>query len=345
MAMHSSSFQRLCNVTLSFLISLSILLLNSCGAQSDKNYSRLTGEALGTYYSVIVNSPATDTATQQAIDSTLDAINAVFSIYDSSSVITRFNRAASYVAHEEFASLLAESQRVSALTGGAYDPTVGALARLWGFGTSSCSAVDSAALSVARTYTGYSHLCVAGDTVFKDDTRVELTLNAMAKGYAADRIALTLRRRGCPAAMVEVGGEIAAYGVSPRGDAWRVGIDAPEKGNLPGEKLILAFSIDSGGVATSGNYREFVQFGDKEWGHTINPRTGQPEKNNLLSATVVAPTCAAADALATAMMVMGVDESKELVKSTSWVECVLIYREDGKLVQWASEGVRSRMVR
>lgn len=345
MAMRTKGFQRLLRVTLPSLFSLPLLLLNSCGTRSNEKYSRLAGEALGTYYSVIVASPATDTATRQAIDSTLDAINAVFSIYDSSSVIARFNRAASYIAHGEFASLLAASQRVSALTGGAYDPTVGAVARLWGFGTSSFTAADSAALSAARTYTGYGHLRVAGDTVFKDDPRVELTLNAMAKGYAADRIALTLRQRGCQAAMVEVGGEITAYGVSPRGDAWRVGVDAPEKGNLPGEKLILAFSIDSGGVATSGNYREYVQRGDKEWGHTINPRTGRPERNNLLSATVVAPTCAAADALATAMMVMGVEESKELVRKTSWVECVLIYCEDGELVQWASKGIRNRMAR
>lgn len=317
--------------------------LTGCGAREGESYSRLTGEALGTYYSVVVASPAGDTAARWAIDSTLGAINATFSIYDSGTVISRFNRAAAFVTHGEFAALLAESQRVSALTRGAYDPTVGALARLWGFGADEFSPVDSCALAEARSYTGYEHLRVSGDTVYKDDSRVELTLNAMAKGYAADRIALALRRGGHGAAMVEVGGEISAYGVSPRGDAWRVGIDAPEKGNMPGEKLITSFTLDSGGVATSGNYREYVQRGEKEWGHTINPRTGRPEKNSLLSATVLAPTCAAADALATAMMVMGPEESKALVERTEGVECLLIYRDGGKLVQWASRGIRNRM--
>lgn len=336
----------LCGCKTIFFILPAFLLvgLAGCGGQSNENYKHLSGKALGTYYSVIVSVPSGDTAVKRAVDSTLDAINSIFSIYDSSTVIVRFNRAEEYVVHAEFAALLEESQRVSAMTRGAYDPTVGTVARLWGFGAETLSQVDTAAIAAARAYTGYGHLRVSGDTVFKDDPRVELTLNAMAKGYAADRIALALRRRGCPAAMVEVGGEIAVYGVSQRGDAWRVGIDAPEKGNMPGYKLITAFTIDSGGVATSGNYREYVQMGGQEWGHTMNPRTGRPEKNNLLSATVVASSCALADALATAMMVMGPEEAKAFAERTEGVECLLIYSEKGQPMQWASSGIRDRMV-
>lgn len=319
-------------------VAVSLLICGGCAPRGQQGYSRYMGKALGTYYSIVLNAGA-DTAVQRVIDSTLAAVNTIFSIYDSSTVISRFNRAEAYIVNPEFAALLSESQRISELTGGAYDPTVGALARIWGFGATEFTAVDTAALNAARGYTGYWHLRVNGDTVFKDDPRVELTLNAMAKGYASDRVALALRRHGCPSALVEVGGEIAAYGVSPRGDAWRVGIDAPEKKGLPGEKLVAGFSIDSGGVATSGNYRQYIQAGGEEWGHTINPRSGRPERNNVLSATVIASTCAAADALATAMMVLGHEESVRLVERTPGVECLLIYEKNGECIQWVSKGL------
>lgn len=325
---------------LAICIASILLVFVGCSSNGNVKYRRFAGKALGTYYSITVASSMADSVVQQTIDSTFSAVNYLFSIYDSSTVISHFNRAKEYVVNTEFAALLSLSQRMSELTQGAYDPTVGVLARLWGFGADQFKAVDTAALAAARTYTGYKHIRISGDTVFKDDPRVELTLNAMAKGYASDRIAAALQQHGCTAAMVEVGGEIATYGSSPRGDAWRLGIDAPEKGNMPGEKLITTFTLDSGGIATSGNYREFQESNGKEWGHTINPTTGMPERNNLLSATVVAGTCAIADALATAMMVLGPEKSMALVEETDGIECVLLYLDNGELRQWASAGIK-----
>lgn len=313
-----------------------------CGSKSTERYIQHVGKALGTYYSITVAATMGDTTAQRIIDSTLNSVNAIFSIYDSTSTISRFNRTSQYIVHAEFARLLVESQRISLLTNGAYDPTVGAIARLWGFGAAPFEGIDTAQLTAAHGYTGYTLLRVHGDTVFKAHPRVELTLNAMAKGYASDRVALSLRERGYRAALVEVGGEIAAYGESPRGDAWRVGIDAPEKGHMPGEKLISTFTLDSGGVATSGNYREYLATKSGEWGHTIDPTTGQPVRNKLLSATVVAPTCAAADALATAMMVLGPNKSMELVEGIDGIECLLIYENEGRPTQWASAGFRDK---
>lgn len=319
-----------------------VLLLTLCACNrgaKQAGFTRIEGAALGTFY--MVNYPdSLGLPVREIVDSTLTASERLFSIYDSLSVISRFNRAESYIVDREFAILTALSQEVSRISNGAFDPTVGPLARLWGFGEQrDFVASDTVGFSRLLNLVGYSHLRVSGDTIFKTHPEVEVSYNGIAKGYAADRVAEALQRAGCRAALVEVGGEIALFGKSPRGEAWRLGIDSPEKGTLPGENLAMTIEVAEGGVATSGNYRKFVQSGGKEWGHTIDPRTGRPISNTLLSATVVAPNCAIADGLATAMMVLGVEGSQKLVKSLPEVECSLIYLANDSVKVWHSEGL------
>lgn len=327
---------------LPLVLATSLGLASSCQHQGLPQYAFLRGEALGTFYSITVDLD-TSQALFHAIDSTIDQINAHFSIYDSSSAICQFNRANAYIVDREFAQLTALALHVAEASHGAFDPTVGPYARVWGFAKQDYSATDTLLLDSMRAYVGYQHLRVVGDTVSKDHPRVELSYNAIAKGYASDRVLATLQRWGAQNAMVEIGGEVALLGRNPHREPWRIGIDAPQPGLTPGEKLVRTLADTLGGIATSGNYRNIHAEGGKRWGHTIDPRTGHPALNTTRSATILAPSCAEADAWATACMVLAPEEAKAIIQTQPDLKAFLIYQHaptDTTLVSWSSQSLQ-----
>ena len=323
-------------------LTLLLGLAGGCQQYTSRPYAFLHGEALGTFYAITVDLD-TSKALLQAIDSTLDQINARFSIYDSSSLICQFNLAQEYIVDNEFAKLTSLALRVAAASNGAFDPTVGPYARAWGFAQTDYAADDTLLLESMRDYVGYNHLRVAGDTIFKNHPKVELSFNAIAKGYASDCVLATLRRRGAVNAMVEIGGEVALLGRNPHGQPWRIGIDAPVPGLAPGEKLLRTLADTAGGIATSGNYRNFHIEGKKHWGHTIDPRNGHPAQSTMRSATILAPTCAEADAWATACMVMPPEEAKATIAQQTDLKAFLVYQRspiDTTLITWNSKNLQ-----
>lgn len=316
------------------------VFLAACQEAPKASYRNFSGEGIGTFYQISLRD-SIERDLHSPIDSILTAMNHLFSLFSKESVITSFNQSANGIASAEFATLTREAKRFSELTNRAFDPTIAPLVRLWGFGPDASQLPDSATVSSLVARIGVQYVHVANDSVLKDLPSISLDYNGIAKGYTVDQVAQYLERMGIRHYMVNIGGEIRANGLNSRGEAWIFGIETPEQGNVPGSSIVQRIQLSSCALATSGNYRSFREEGTKKWGHTINPHTGYPEENSLLSATVLAPTCTEADALATSMMVMGLDSAKRLVERIPEVEAILIARHDSTTYEvWNSQGVQ-----
>ena len=284
----------------------------------------LRGETMGTIYNVKCL-PGADSSfgdrsgperLQALVDARLAEINALMSTYDPASEISRFNASRSdapFKVSPETLRVLSLAQSISEVTGGAFDITVGPLVNAFGFGAGSHGRhpPDEARLQALRANVGYHLLNIDAQagTVAKARPGVYVDLAAIAKGYGVDAIAALLEKQGFENYMVEIGGEVRAHGVNVRGVAWRIGVERPQD---EGQSIERVISVADVGVATSGDYRNFYMVDGKRLSHTIDPRTGRPIAHHLASVTVVDPACARADALATALMVLGPDEGAAL---------------------------------
>lgn len=299
------------------------MLLLACACTGGK-YETFSGYAQGGTYRVKVNmqgvrvSPETVAA---AIDSLLEAIDFSISGYNRNSLLSKRNAGEEIVPDRYFSELLELSEKYKELSGGAFDVYSGPLFDLWGFGFTSDSLPSDEAIERALAD------CKAGKI---------LNFNAIAQGYSCDIVAEYLYSIGVKDMLVDIG-EIFCDGRNPSGKGWSIGVDNPVDGNdSPGSDLrgIWRSNGAAQGIVTSGNYRKFYVKDGKKYAHTIDPRSGRPVEHGLLSASVVAPTAAEADALATACMVLGPQGARELVEALDGVEAYLIFA-DGV---WTSEG-------
>ena len=178
-------------------------------------------------------------------------------------------------------------------------------------------------------FVGYHKVKLDNHKVRKTDSRVLLDANAIAQGQSSDVIGKLLESNGCKNYMIEIGGEVVCRGLNPQGQKWRIAIDKPidDSTNVAGEAQSV-ISISTGAVTTSGNYRKFYYLNGKKYAHEIDPHTGYPVVHNLLSATVIAPTCIQADAYATAFMIVGVDSALQICKRIPDMDCYLIYTDN-----------------
>jgi len=202
---------------------------------------------------------------------------------------------------------------------------------------------DGKAVDSLKAIVGMDKVRMKGRTVIKSDARVMLDCSAIAKGYASDVIARLLKDKEVRNFMVEIGGEVVTKGVNERRENWRIGINRPEEDSLGTDhELQTVLHISDKAMATSGNYRNFYYRDGKKYAHTIDPVTGLPVEHSLLSATVVARTCAIADAYATAFMVMGIDKAKQLLARHADLQAYLIYTaEDGTMQVWQSPKLKT----
>jgi thiamine biosynthesis lipoprotein len=291
---------------------------------------------MGTSYTIkIVGLPkdADSDALHKEITGILERINARMSTYRKDSELSRFNRQRStewFDVSSETVFVVDEAQRVSRLSQGAFDVTVGPLVNLWGFGPAprreelpTDGAIEEALQSV-----GYEkvHTRSSPPAVRKDHPEIQIDLSAIAKGYAVDRVADHLKSRGIASYMVEIGGEVHAQGRNAQGSGWRIGIETPVANERSVQKVI---HLQDRGMAISGDYRNYFEKDGKRFSHTINPRTGKPITHTLASVAVLQPTSMAADALATALMVMGPDAGYELAARESLPALFISKRPDG----------------
>lgn len=272
---------------------------------------------MGSTWSVTLDHLPVDTSAEQAtamLQAVFDRVDRMMSTYKPESELSRFNQSRStdwQAVPDELALVVAKAQRVSAETGGAFDVTVGPLVNLWGFGpehsSGSFGTVPSAArIAEARSHVGYQklHVRATPPALRKDDPAMYVDLSGIAKGYGADAAAALLDRLGAGDYLVEAGGELRAKGRSPAGHAWRIGIETPTP---KVHRVLQRVALSDRSIATSGDYRNFFDTPERRYSHEIDPTTGMPVADAPASASVLAQTCARADALATAMMVLGPD--------------------------------------
>lgn len=309
------------------IFALSVLLvLTACNQAQDSNsfheqsaqhqstYVKLHGKTMGTSYNISFdNQIKLDTLKlQQVIDERLVAINKSMSTYDDTATIMAFNRADVGQVIEidmDFQKVLADSRIIFEKSGGAFDPTVMPLVSLWGFGkqlTAERLASPPTNDEIAKVKESIGLEKVVGaEKIQKTHTGVGLDFSAIAKGYAVDKVADILVEQGITNFMVEIGGEVATKGTNPDGKAWTIGIDMPTMNStVTNRELLTALPLNDDHMATSGSYRNFLEYNGVHYSHTIDPQTAYPVVGSALSVTVLADTTALADGWATALSAM-----------------------------------------
>ena len=311
-----------------------LLLMISCHQRPIKHFE---GQAFGTMYSIsCIDNPNVGTGIRlhPQIDSLLADLSHTFSIFDTNSIIYRWNKGEDVELNDDFLTVLRLSKTISAATDGAFDCTVQPLVQLWGFGKDGVRhTVGDDTLAETKQFVGFQLVDIQADSVLRKDPRVQLNFNAVAKGYAVDRVGDWLVEKGYSDCLIEIGGEVAARGTK-NGKPWKVGIQVPTKTSDGARESFESIPLaDHYAVATSGNYRNYFEENGVRYTHILDPRTGRPERTNLLSVTVLAPDCATADAYATAFMVLGYEEASQIVKHHPELEAWFILAgEDGKFV-------------
>lgn len=329
------------------ILTLAVLLLVA-GCRPSASYVRLTGYAQGGPWYVTCSLPAGGDAeaVKKAIDDTLSVIDWSVSGYNKGSLLTHLNAGEHLPLDATFIDLFNISRRIWAQTGGAFDPSCAPLFDLWGFGFTEGKMPSQQAIDSAMAVVGMDRYAIyeeGGQSYLRRPEGGKLNFNAIAQGYSCDVVAAVLRDFGVENYMVSIGGELVCKGLSARGDLWRVWIDRPEDGNNASGALKQdVISITDCSLVTSGNYRKFYVVDGQKYSHTINPVTGRPVTHSLLSATTLAVDGATADALATAMMVVGVEGAQQMVSSMSrdtlW-GAYLVYGEQEQMKVWHTPGL------
>lgn len=289
------------------------------------------GMVFGTVYSITYQA---DENLRAEIERELKMVDASLSTFNDTSVISRINKNEPVVIDSLFETVFQLSQQISKETHGAFDITVAPLVNVWGFGFTNKQSVDSATIDSILQFVGYNKVEYSNNTVNKADARTMLDCSAIAKGFGSDRVARLFDLKGIENYMVEIGGEVVVKGKNDKSEAWKIGVAKPTEDSLSTtSELQTILSVSNIGMATSGNYRNFYYKDGKRYAHTIDPQTGYPVQHSLLSATVLAPTCAQADALATAFMVMGVDAALAYCESHPDVEGYFIYNDEANTLK------------
>ena len=337
-----------------YLLFAALFLAVSC-AQGPR-YIVISGYAQGGTYSVKANVQgvaASPEKLREGVDSILTLVDTTLSGYNKLSLLSRFNAGETIRPNGLFEDIYSLSRKWYDESEGAFDVAAGPLYDAWGFGFKNGSMPSDEAVADILSSCGMARLkpsvadALSGDgtlapkdLLLGDGALPVLNFNAIAQGYTADLVAQWLRSRGVKDMLVDIG-EIFCDGLNPSGKPWSVGVDRPVDGNdTPGKDLEGIWYSDGAprGVVTSGNYRKFYVVDGVKYSHTIDPRTGYPARNKLLSATIIAMDAATADAVATWCMVIGLEEAQKLICKREDLEGFLIYSEGEGMEEWASEG-------
>lgn len=318
-------------IFLTFLVIGTILILNE-SKQEQPQYRTAQGLVFGTRYNVtyLYNADL-----QPDIDHTLALVDSALSMFNAESTISAVNRSESIqVTDTMFLKVYRRAMEISAMTGGAFDITVAPAVNSWGFGFKHAENIRQATIDSLMEITGYHKIHEQDGLITKDDPRIMLDCSAIAKGFGSDMVAAMFRSKGINDFMVEIGGEIVVSGHNPKGNLWGIGISKPIDDSLSiNNELQTVIKVSDIAMATSGNYRNFYVKNGRKYAHTIDPHTCMPVSHSLLSATVLATDCATADALATSMMVMGLDSAQALCARHPEIQAYFIFEgSDGELI-------------
>jgi thiamine biosynthesis lipoprotein len=304
------------------------------GTGRELELTTVSGSTMGTYFRLTIPGAREGAAALEAEAAAIvGRVDRLMSTYRADSEVSRFNRSLSSSpvrVSKQTGTVIDEAVRVGALTGGAFDVTIGPLVELWGFGAAGrpASVPQAALVDEAAKRVGIDALKAGPGAVWKTRSDLAVDLSGIAKGYAVDRLAAMLDAREVPAYLVDIGGELRAKGCRPDGRPWRVGIERP----VPGRRAVhRVLRLEDCAVATSGGYRNFFVSGGQHYVHMIDPRTAQPVTHSLASVTVIDRRAMKADALSTALMVMGPDEGLRFAERAG-VAAYFVAWVDGRLV-------------
>ncbi|WP_237386129.1 FAD:protein FMN transferase [Xenorhabdus sp. Sc-CR9] len=311
-----------------------VILLAACGGPEQQN---LNGQTMGTYYSVkyVADSsvPAPENL-QKEIDRLLEEVNDQMSTYRPNSELSRFNQSREvnkpFPVSSATAKVVKEAIRINKLTEGALDVTVGPLVNLWGFGPEGriTKAPTDEELATRRVWTGIGNLSVEGNNLIKAIPELYVDLSSIAKGYGVDAVAEYLEAQNIRNYMVDIGGEVRTLGNNGKGNPWRIAIEKPSDTGMAqsAQEIIEPGNMS---VATSGDYRNYFEQNGVRYSHTINPKTSRPITHNLVSITVIAPTCMSADGFSTGLDVLGPEKGMELAEKLNIPVFMIVKTKDG----------------
>lgn len=302
-----------------------VFVLASC--TKPNQYFEDSGTVFHTLYHIKYEAPQLLT---EKIDHELQQFNLSLNPFNPNSIIAKVNNNEPVEVDEWFTEVFNKANEVSSRTEGVFDITCAPLVNLWGFGFSQIDTILPQTIDSLKSLVGYQKIRLQGKQLVKDDPRIQLNCSAIAKGFACDVIARLLEKEGVENYMIEIGGEVTMKGVNPLGNCWRIGINKPEDDSTGIRNDIeeIVQLCKKGGIATSGNYRNFYVKEGKKYAHTIDPRTGYPAEQNILSATIVANDCMTADAYATAFMAMGLEKARQVAQSVPEIEYLVIYTDE-----------------
>lgn len=317
------------------------LLLAACTPASQVR--QFAGDTMGTTYRVTyVAAPGITPPSQKAVEDLLLEINESVSNYINFSAISRLNASrdtsASHAVDQHFATIFRKSRAIYEDTQGAFNPALGPLIDAWGFGPKQVQALpDVSTIRRLLKVVSLDAFDLQEDSpplIRKRIAEAQLDFGGIAKGYGVDAISGLLDHSGVQDYLVEIAGEIRARGRRPEGNGWMVGIERPAENALAVRDIQTAVVLQNSALSTSGNYRNVREEDDRTIGHILDSKTGYPAMNSLLSATVIADDAMTADAYATALMVMGLEEALQFVEGHKELSAYLIGMDsDGKVIE------------
>ena len=286
---------------------------------------------MGTIYAIKYSeTPLLTNQLHQDITLIFNNINKEMSTYDTTSEISIFNNMPANLLYQispDFYYVLEKSNYYYNLSNGLFDITIEELSSIWGFNNESFARPKDDEIKKTLEIIGFDKIQLLGNnSISKINNKVKISLNAIAKSYALDKISNYFDANNIKDYMIEIGGEVRTKGRNSDGQKWIIGLSSFE---LNIGNIIESISIEDGSIATSGDYRNFIIYNDIAYSHIINPLTGYPTTNSVVSSTVIADNCIDADALATLLNVMDIEKSIELINGLDQVECLIIER-DGK---------------
>ncbi len=307
-------------------------------SKQNTTYLMSEGFIFGTSYHITYNS---DTDLQSYIDSVLATVDQSLSPFNKTSIITAVNNNQDITVDSHFTTVFNLAKIVSRETSGAFDITVAPLVNAWGFGFKNKETITDTLIEELLTHVGIEKVSLTDSHVIKTDSMTMLDCSAIAKGYGVDAVGEFLESKGIDNYMVEIGGEVRVRGLNSNSQKWSIGIVKPvEDSTCQQSELQQILHVTDLAMATSGNYRNYYEEGNRKYAHTIDPHTGHPVQHSILSSTVLAKDCATADAYATAFMVLGIDEARKVLNRHPELSAFFIYSDnEGNMQNWNTKNM------
>ena len=321
-----------------YLFSISILIsFSACKDNNNPELKKYTlnGRTQGTYYHIVYFAPEDkwcvknnwqpSSEIKKGIDMILTTIDNSISLWNPNSNLNEINNNQRNTLDNILLENFMAAEKISKLTDGAFDISLGALIEAHGFAAKERKKLSDAEIDSMMLYVGYEKLRLEGNKLIKQYPQTRIDFNAIAQGYTTDKISQYLIRNNIKQHIVDVGGEVYASEKKPDGQQWRVAIEKPSKDMYAEREYNSFVKLENKSIVTSGNYRKYVEEDGIRLSHTIDPKTGHSVSHNLLSVSVIAENATLADGLATAFMVMGKEKAEEFLKAHPEYDAIFIY--------------------